>query len=156
MTRAICAYHVGRTGDRDEFHNRVKFLFKHLKRCAGLGNVSVGGGLGKHGEDHERKVTLDSEQLRDAVETLAGIPKGAIPLADVQDLQRNYDLDQDGLSLDEFTYMLQDLCDQYTLFTGYETLENLSERQLKILRQVLCCFVWCFMSLFGHLLPWHW
>ncbi len=45
-----------------------------------------------------------------------------------------YDKDENGmLSLDEFTQMMQDLVKRVSLFTGFETVNNMTATQLKVL-----------------------
>ena len=122
MTRAICANAVGRIVDEEEFDKRVRFLYSTFYRSV------------HDGDPGDQSIMMfDPQTLRKAIATLADLPLDAIAIADVQDLVRTYDLNQDGLSIDEFKAMLRDLTAQVTLFTGYENLEKLSSEQLETL-----------------------
>lgn len=122
MTRAICANAVGRVVDEGEFDKRARFLYSTLYRSVHYDDP---------GDDSIMK--FDPQTLCHAIAKVAGLPFDAIAIADVQDLVRTYDLDQDGLSVDEFSAMLLDLTAQVTLFTGYESLDKLSTEQLETL-----------------------
>lgn len=128
MTGAICANAIGRIDDDEEFKKRAKFLYGRLQQSAAADSSC------RQQSRLQTPRNLSAEGLRRGIAGLVDIRTDAIPIGDVQELMRSFDTDQDGLSENEFVAMLRHLTSDSILFTGYESLDRLSKRQITALR----------------------
>jgi hypothetical protein len=70
----------------------------------------------------------------EAIAELGGVEKDMVPRGDVHELLEKYDTNLNGLDQDEFAAMMRDLIDSRTTFTDFESLDQLSTRQLHALK----------------------
>jgi hypothetical protein len=122
MTRELCVFAVGNSIHDDEFRRRVQYIFD-----SGLSDLFT--------TDKETgEQVLSHFNLRKAIAALCDVDMVNVPRGDVHDLLERYDTNLNGLDLQEFTDMLQDLIDTRTLLTDFESLETLTLPQLLALR----------------------